>query len=267
MKTLTLLPSAWAWPLLVPRRVARPRDRKSSGRGVGAQSDLNDQLNVATHEIVEAIGENGGAPKELCDGWSEYGGGASPWEINTHIDRSQVGFDHSGRHRNLILALLITFAISCTAWAWAAPQRPAPPTGRAPDFSGIWVEIPRPPGKVASAGKGYPPIRLTISQHGSQLEVRGFGPVATATIQSNGTATWTVTWTSAGCAVSLRKPGYDYDHLGAAQFILGLEHPIDGGAPVRPQMSFTEIDTWNAPCDGHPIGTEQMTSILRRADQ
>jgi hypothetical protein len=35
---------------------------------VGAQGDLNDTLVVATHEIVEALGENGGAPKELCDG-------------------------------------------------------------------------------------------------------------------------------------------------------------------------------------------------------
>jgi hypothetical protein len=33
----------------------------------GAQSKLNDALRVATHEIVEALGANGGAPKELCD--------------------------------------------------------------------------------------------------------------------------------------------------------------------------------------------------------
>src|SRR5215813_2841495 len=35
---------------------------------VGAQKDLNDTIVVATHEIVEALGDNGGAPKELCDG-------------------------------------------------------------------------------------------------------------------------------------------------------------------------------------------------------
>ena len=35
---------------------------------VGAQKDLNDTLVVATHEIVEAAGANGTAPKELCDG-------------------------------------------------------------------------------------------------------------------------------------------------------------------------------------------------------
>jgi hypothetical protein len=34
---------------------------------VGAQKDLNDTLKVATHEIVEAVGDNGCATKELCD--------------------------------------------------------------------------------------------------------------------------------------------------------------------------------------------------------
>jgi hypothetical protein len=34
---------------------------------VGAQSDLSGTIPVATHEIVEALGQNGGAPKELCD--------------------------------------------------------------------------------------------------------------------------------------------------------------------------------------------------------
>jgi hypothetical protein len=45
----------------------------------GAQSDLNDTLNVVTHELVEAIGENSDAPKELCDDClTKYGGGVSP---------------------------------------------------------------------------------------------------------------------------------------------------------------------------------------------
>ncbi len=53
---------------------------------VGAQSDLNDTLAVATHEIVEALGENGGAPKELCDDCqSKYGGG-----VNAGIDSYTV---------------------------------------------------------------------------------------------------------------------------------------------------------------------------------
>jgi hypothetical protein len=43
---------------------------------VGAQSNLNDTIIVATHEIVEAFGANGGAPKELCDDCqTKYGGG------------------------------------------------------------------------------------------------------------------------------------------------------------------------------------------------
>jgi hypothetical protein len=44
----------------------------------GAQSDLNDTLNVVTHELVEAIGLNSDAPKELCDDCEKYGGGVSP---------------------------------------------------------------------------------------------------------------------------------------------------------------------------------------------
>jgi hypothetical protein len=45
---------------------------------VGAQGDLNDTIPVATHEIVEALGENGGAPNELCDGCQTlYGGGVN----------------------------------------------------------------------------------------------------------------------------------------------------------------------------------------------
>ncbi len=45
---------------------------------VGAQSNLNDTIAVATHEIVEAIGDNGGAPKELCDGCKAlYGQGVT----------------------------------------------------------------------------------------------------------------------------------------------------------------------------------------------
>jgi hypothetical protein len=46
---------------------------------VGAQSDLNSTLNVATHEIDEAVGDNGSAPKELCDGCANtWTGGVSP---------------------------------------------------------------------------------------------------------------------------------------------------------------------------------------------
>jgi hypothetical protein len=53
---------------------------------VGAQSDLNDTIAVATHEIVEAMGKSGGAPKELCDDCAtKYGGG-----VNAGIDSYTV---------------------------------------------------------------------------------------------------------------------------------------------------------------------------------
>jgi hypothetical protein len=44
---------------------------------VGAQSNLNDTLVVATHEIVEAIGANGDAPFELCDRCQDLYGAVS----------------------------------------------------------------------------------------------------------------------------------------------------------------------------------------------
>ena len=57
---------------------------------VGAQSDLNDTLGVATHEIVEAIGQNGGAPKELCDDClTKYGlsnAGIDSYTVNSYFD-------------------------------------------------------------------------------------------------------------------------------------------------------------------------------------
>ncbi len=60
----------------------------------GAQSDLNDTLNVVTHELVEAIGLNSDAPKELCDDCqTKYGGGVSPG-ISTYTVASY--FDASG---------------------------------------------------------------------------------------------------------------------------------------------------------------------------
>jgi len=57
---------------------------------VGAQSDLNDTLVTATHEIVEAIGEMGGAPKELCDDCdSKYGAvtpGIDSYTVDSYFD-------------------------------------------------------------------------------------------------------------------------------------------------------------------------------------
>ena len=59
---------------------------------VGAQSDLNDTLGVATHEIVEAMGANGDAPMELCDNCQGLYG-----SVNAGIDSFTVApyFDAS----------------------------------------------------------------------------------------------------------------------------------------------------------------------------
>jgi hypothetical protein len=55
-----------------------PTNRNVIYAYVDAQSDLNDTIAVATHEIVEALGANGGAPKELCDDCQKlYGQGVS----------------------------------------------------------------------------------------------------------------------------------------------------------------------------------------------
>ena len=60
----------------------------------GAQSDLNDTLNIVTHELVEAIGLNSDAPKELCDDCqTKYGTGVSPG-ISTYTVASY--FDDNG---------------------------------------------------------------------------------------------------------------------------------------------------------------------------
>jgi len=57
---------------------------------VGAQADLNSTLVVATHEIVESLGENGGAPKELCDDCQSKYGTQSPgidsYTVETYFD-------------------------------------------------------------------------------------------------------------------------------------------------------------------------------------
>lgn len=173
---------------------------------------------------------------------------------------------NSGSFWNLIPALLIALVIPYVALVSAAQQRPNPPTGRAPDFSGLWIEIPLPPGAAASG----PPLRMLLTQRGTRMEVRLRGnanptpndPVfGVATVQGNGTATWTG---AESCGPGNQKPGYNYDHPGSSQFTVALEHPIDGGAPLRPQMLYSQTTTWNVPCDGVPVGTSQTTRVLER---
>jgi hypothetical protein len=173
---------------------------------------------------------------------------------------------NSGRFWNPIPALLIALVIPYVALVSAAPQRPSPPTGRAADFSGLWIEIPRPPGAAPSGG---PPLRMRLTQQGARLEVRLRGnanptpndPVFGVATIAGQMATWTG---PESCGSVNQKPGYNYDHPGSSQYTLALEHPIDGPAPPRPQMLYTTTTTWNVPCDGIQAGTSQTTMVLER---
>jgi len=145
----------------------------------------------------------------------------------------------------------------------SAPQRPAPapqrPASSSPTYSGTWVEV-RP--------QSGPATRLSLTQRGSQVEVRisytgtFSGKVfGVASIQSNNSATWTV---PQSCAAEFRKPGYSYDNPGESLFSLSLGEPIDGGSP-EPILTYTQDTKWNVPCDGHPIGTKHTSKALQRA--
>ncbi len=179
--------------------------------------------------------------------------------------------DNSGRFRSLILSLLIASMIPYTLTrSIIAQQRPAPPSGYGPNFSGLWVEITPSAAGIAAGAKPLtgPPMRLTLTQHGSQVEVR-MSYTATSSGDVFGVATIqheSARWTGPeSCAQEYRKPGYNYDNPGSDVFTLGLEHPIDGGGSARQELLYTQTTTWNVPCDGHPIGTEQITKILSRS--
>jgi hypothetical protein len=159
------------------------------------------------------------------------------------------------RFQNAI-ATLLAFALLSGSPAALAQQRvsSAPqPAG----FSGLWVEL-RP--------DNGPPMRLKVTQAGSQVQVRlsyrdtfpdrVFG---VATIE-NDRATWTGPMS---CAVQFRSPGYNYDNPGVDTVTLSLGKPIDGGQP-GPSLLYIQDLQWNAPCGGHPIGTERIRKILTR---
>jgi hypothetical protein len=159
------------------------------------------------------------------------------------------------RFQNAI-ATLLAFALLSDSPALLAQQRvtsaPQPLS-----FSGLWVEL-RP--------DSGPPMRLKLTQAGSQVQVRlsyresftdrVFG---VATIE-NDRATWTG---PQSCIDRFRSPGYNYDNPGANTFTLSLGKPIDAAHP-GPSLLYIQEVQWNAPCGGHPIGTERIRKILTR---
>jgi hypothetical protein len=159
------------------------------------------------------------------------------------------------RFQNAI-ATLLAFALLSDSPAVLAQQRvsaaPQPPS-----FSGLWVEL-RP--------DSGPPMRLKLTQAGSQVQVRlsyrdSFPDrvFRVATIE-NDRATWTG---PQSCVAQFRSPGYNYDNPGANTFTLSLGKPIDGGQ-TEPLLLYIQDVQWNAPCGGHPIGTERIRKILTR---
>jgi hypothetical protein len=176
---------------------------------------------------------------------------------------------NSRRFRVNTSALLLASLVLCLAMITAAQQRPAPPTGRAANFSGLWVEIVPTPAAIKAGAKPLngPPVRLTLTQHGAQLEIRlSYNPnsagtvFGTTTIQGE-TATWRGEET---CGPGNQKPGFNYDHPGFDVFTLALMHPIDGG-PSAPQLMYTQATTWNVPCDGVLVGTQTVSKVLARS--
>jgi hypothetical protein len=172
------------------------------------------------------------------------------------------------RSRVKISALLLASLMLSLAMITAAQKRPAPPTGRTANFSGLWVEIVPTPAAIKAGARPLngPPVRLTLTQQGAQLEIRlSYNPKSAgtvfgiATIQGE-TATWRGEET---CGPGNQKPGFNYDHPGFDVFTLALMHPIDGG-PSAPQLMYTQGTTWNVPCDGVPAGTQTVSKVLAR---
>ena len=126
-----------------------------------------------------------------------------------------------------------------------------------PDFNGEWVEI---------QSSGGPPMRLQLTQSGSQVQVRAsyreafpervFG---NAMIE-NGTATWTL---PQSCVARFQWPGFMYDNPGLNTFTLSLRQSTEPGQP-GPLLVYVQEAHWNVPCaNNHPIGTERIEKLLR----
>jgi len=154
--------------------------------------------------------------------------------------------------------MAVVLAVQLIALGAAVAPRLVRGAASTPNFAGSWVET-RPL-------KG-PPLRVRLTQNGPQIEVRisrngtfngkVFG---VATIQSDSSATWTLLQ---GCAAEYRHAGYNYDNPGENLFTLRLSPQTASGSSEL-ELLLTEDTTWNVPCDGHPIGTEHTSTVLRR---
>jgi hypothetical protein len=127
-------------------------------------------------------------------------------------------------------------------------------------FAGVWMET-RP--------QSGPPMRLKLTENGSQLEVRmsytgtfGDQVFGVATIYNN-MATWS---SPQGCAPRFRTAGYDYSNPGVNTFTLVLKRSMDSGIPTW-VLHYKQTVQWNAPCGGHPVGTELIRKVLTKAGE
>jgi hypothetical protein len=150
--------------------------------------------------------------------------------------------------------LLLIAGLACCTLAVSARQA-------APDFSGVWME---------TNPQSGPPMRLKLNQNGSQLEVRmsytgtfGDQPFGVATIYNNNTATWSA---PQGCAPRFRTAGYDYSNPGVNTFTLVLRRSMNSGIPTW-VIRYSQDVVWNAPCGGHPVGTERIRKMLTKAGE
>src|ERR1019366_9640525 len=148
-------------------------------------------------------------------------------------------------------------AVMSELQAWHVPTenlvRPVPvvQVPGAP-FAGVWIET--------DPFVGQPILNLEVKQIGSQIKLRTgyngvFGQQVTEATITETQATWTLP--IQGCAQQFQKAGYDYSKdLGAISYTLKIQDSL---------LLYIQKIQWAIPCDGHPIGTEQITKVLRRS--
>jgi hypothetical protein len=129
-----------------------------------------------------------------------------------------------------------------------------------PGFSGLWME---------TNPQSGPPMRLKLTQNGSQLEVRmsyngNFDgpPFGLATIYNN-MATWSL---PQGCAPRFRTAGYDYTNPGVNTFTIVLRQSVNSGIQTW-VIRYSQDIQWNAPCGGHAVGTERIRKVLTKVGE